>query len=281
MTDSPDHFCAYSFVDRIDAFEPGRAAHATFAVPPHLPRFAPCFVAEAVGQLAAWVAMERIDYRGRPVAALATATRFLGDAHPGATLELSVTIDHCDDEAVAYSGRAHSQGRALIELIDCLGPMLPVAQFDDPAALRERFALLRGAGAPPGRFRGVAAPPVTRIEEVAGESLRARLAVPEDAPFFHDHFPRRPVFPATLLLDTQIAQTLELARAAPWAAGRDIAPLKVTHVKMRAFIEPGQSLDLALDVKPPIDNVAKATMQAAIDGRIVAGARLEMQVSHG
>src|SRR5206468_11409629 len=33
MTESPDHFAAYSFVDRIDALEPGRAAHATFAVP--------------------------------------------------------------------------------------------------------------------------------------------------------------------------------------------------------------------------------------------------------
>ena len=279
--DSPDHFAAYSFVDRIDGFEPGRAAHATFAVPPQLPRFASCFVAEAVGQLAAWVSMEHIDYRGRPVAALAAETRFLGDARPGATLELSVTIEQCDDEAVAYSGAAHSQGRALIELVDCLGPMLPVGEFDDPGALRARFALLRGAGAPPARFRGVSAPTVTAIETVPGESLRARLDVPQDAPFFHDHFPRRPVLPATLLLDTQIGQTLALARSAGWARGREVTPLKATHVKMRSFITPGQAIDLLLDVKAPVDGVARATMQAAVDGRTVAGARLEMQVSHG
>jgi 3-hydroxymyristoyl/3-hydroxydecanoyl-(acyl carrier protein) dehydratase len=278
VTDSPDHFAAYSFVDRIDAFEPGRAAHATFAVPPHLPRFAPCFVAEAVGQLAAWVAMERIDYRGRPVAALANETRFLGDAHPGATLELSVKLDQCDDEAVSYSGEARSQGRPLIELIDCLGPMLPVADFDAPEALRARFALLRGPGATPGRFRGVAPPPIAIVDETPGESLRARLDVPREAAFFNDHFPRRPVFPATLLLDTQIAQTLELARGAEWAKGRDVVPLKVTHVKMRAFIVPGQALDLGIEVKPPVEGIARATMQAAIDGRTVAGARLEMQV---
>ena len=278
---NPDHFAAYSFVDRIDAFEPGRAAHATFAVPPHLTRFPSCLVAEAVGQLAAWVSMERIDYRGRPVAALATETRFLDDAHPGATLELSVTIDQCDDEAVAYSGQATSRGTRLIELVDCLGPMLPVADFDDPAALRERFALLRGHGAEPGRFRGVTPPPVTVTERVPGVSLRARVVVPTSAPFFNDHFPRRPVFPATLLLDTQINLALELARSADWAAGRTVTPVKVTHVKARSFIEPGATLDVAIDVKPPVDDVAKAMMQAAIDGRTVATARLEMQVSHG
>jgi 3-hydroxymyristoyl/3-hydroxydecanoyl-(acyl carrier protein) dehydratase len=280
VTDSLDHFAAYSFVDRIDGYEPGRAAHGTFAVPPHLPRFPSCYIAEAVGQLAAWVSMEHIDYRGRPVAGIASETRFLGDAHPGATLELSVRIDQCDDEAVAYSGEAHSQGRALIELVDCLGPMLPVAEFDDPQALRARFALLRGAGAPPARFRGVATPPVTVVQQVPGQSLRARLDVPASAPFFNDHFPRRPVFPATLLLDTQIAQTLNVARGADWAQGRDVTPLKVTHVKMRAFITPGQALDLLLDVKPPVEGIAKATMQAAVDGRTVANARLEMQVNH-
>jgi 3-hydroxymyristoyl/3-hydroxydecanoyl-(acyl carrier protein) dehydratase len=276
--DSPDHFAAYSFVDRIDAFEPGRAAHARFAVPPHLARFPACLVAEAVGQLAAWVSMERIDYRGRPVAALATETRFLADAHPGATLELSVKIDQCDDDAVAYGGEARSNGKRLIELVDCLGPMLPVADFDDPVALRARFALLRGKGAEPGRFRGVVSPKVSVTERVPGETLRARLDVPSAAPFFNDHFPRRPVFPATLLLDTQIELALDLARAAPWAAGRAVMPHKVTHVKMRSFIAPGQALDLAIDMKPPVEGIAKATMQAASDGRTVAGARLEIEV---
>jgi 3-hydroxymyristoyl/3-hydroxydecanoyl-(acyl carrier protein) dehydratase len=281
MSDSPDHFAAYSFVDRIDAFEPGRAAHATFAVPPQLARFPSCLVAEAVGQLAAWVSMEHIDYRGRPVAALATETRFLDDAHPGATLELSVTIDQCDDEAVAYSGEATSRGRRLIELVDCLGPMLPVADFDAPQALRERFALLRGAGAPPGRFRGVGAPPVQVTERAPGTSLRARLDVPHTAAFFNDHFPRRPVFPATLLLDTQIGLCLELARDAAWARGGSVTPVKATHVKMRSFIVPGQVLDLSIDLKAPVDGIARAALQAASDGRTVAGARLEMQVNHG
>ena len=68
-----DHFAAFSFVDRITDYEPeGRARAAFFAVPDgRCAAFPSCLVAEAVGQLAAWVAMAHIDFRGRPVAALA------------------------------------------------------------------------------------------------------------------------------------------------------------------------------------------------------------------
>ncbi|HEX6945506.1 MAG TPA: hypothetical protein VF196_04875, partial [Casimicrobiaceae bacterium] len=144
-----DHFAAFSFVDRITDYAPGRHARGTFAIPAQAGSFPPALVAEAVGQLAAWVAMEHIRYRGRPVAALANETRFLRGVAPGDTLELAVDIETADDEAVAYRGTADVAGARVIELIDCLGPMLPVAEFDDPAALAERFALLTGAGAPP------------------------------------------------------------------------------------------------------------------------------------
>ena len=274
----PDpHFAAYSFVDRIVAFDAGKRARGTFAIPARVARFPSAFVAEAVGQLAAWVAMDAIDFRGRPVAALATETRFLGDARPGDTLELAVDIQQCDDEAVAYSGHAAVGGTRVSELIDCLGPMLPVADFDSPDELRERFALLTDGGAPPGRFEGVPPLEVTPVERRPGQSLKATLHVPAAAPFFGDHFPRRAVFPATLLLDTQIRLALDLARDAPWAGGAAPRPVRVTHVKMRSFIAPGQDVELAVDLAAPADGVAKAALAARIDGRVVATARLELR----
>src|SRR6478609_8903730 len=100
MARASDHFAAYSFVDRIVEFEHGKRARGTFAIPPGIDAFPAAFVAEAVGQLAAWVAMDSIDFRSRPVAALATETRFLGDAKPGDVLDLAVDILECDDDAV-------------------------------------------------------------------------------------------------------------------------------------------------------------------------------------
>src|SRR4029079_12022859 len=79
--------------------------------------------------------------------------------------------------------------------------------------------LLRGEGAAPGRFHSVDPMPVRIDQRVAGVELTAVFDVPADAPFFGDHFPRRPVFPATLLLDTQMRLAIELAREAPMMDG--------------------------------------------------------------
>ena len=270
------HFAAYSFVDRITEFVPAKRARGLFAVPAHLDSFSSCLVAEAVGQLAAWVSMAHIDFRGRPVAALATETRFYGDAVPGRMLDLAVDIDSCDDETVAYSGQANMDGKPISELIDCLGPMLPVADFDSPEALRARFELLLAGGATPGRFHGVERPEVVPFDRTPGQALKATLRVPSDAPFFGDHFPRRAVFPATLLLDTEIRLALDLAREANWMTDRAPKPVRITHVKMRSFIAPGQNVELAVDLSPPAEGVAKAALGARVDGRVVATARLEI-----
>ena len=269
-----DHFAAYSFVDRITAIEPGMRARGTFAVARDIASFPSCLVAEAVGQLAAWVAMAHVGFRGRPVAALANETRFHRDVAPGQTLELGVEIDSCDDEAVAYAGWAKCGGETVIGLNDCLGPMLPVAEFDSPEALAARFALLCGEGAAPGRFRGVAAPDVVAGLHIPGVSLAATLHVPATAPFFADHFPRRAVFPATLLLDSQIRLGLQLAReAADNPPGTVPAPVRMTHVKMRAFIAPGDVLTLGAQRSPAGDH--RIMLSAQANGRTVATARME------
>jgi 3-hydroxymyristoyl/3-hydroxydecanoyl-(acyl carrier protein) dehydratase len=268
-------FAAYSFVDRITEFDAGRRARGTFAIPSNVDAFPSALVAEAVGQLAAWVAMDAIDFRGRPVAALANETRFLADAQPGARLALAVDIQQCDDDAVAYDGRASVGGRTIIELADCLGPMLPVADVDSPDALRERLALLRDGGAPEGRFEGVGDIAVDIKERVLGRSLHATIDVPSAAPFFADHFPRRPVFPATLLLDLMMRQALDVARARE-ALGENARATRVTHVKMRSFIVPSQRLDVDVKLDRIDDGLARAMLSAKTDGKLVASARLEL-----
>jgi 3-hydroxymyristoyl/3-hydroxydecanoyl-(acyl carrier protein) dehydratase len=264
-----DHFAAFSFVDRITAFTPGTSARGTFAIPRDVAGFPPCLMAEAVGQLAAWVAMSHIGFRGRPVAALARETRFRHAARPGDTLDLAVEIGDCDDEAVAYRGWADIGGVRAIELDDCLGPMLPLVEFDDPAAMAERFALLADGGAPPGRFHGVERPRITR------DGAKALLDVPAQAPFFNDHFPRRPVFPATLMLDAQIGLALELAcESSQWPAGAALSPVRMTNVKVRSFTPPGTQLTLGAEMRDPVDGEATFMLSAHAEGKPVATARV-------
>ena len=272
-----DHFAAFSFVDRITEYEPGQRARGRYFVPADIAAFPSCLVAESVGQLAAWVSMAHIGFRGRPVAALANETRFHSDVRPGSTLDLAVDIESCDEHAVAYAGRASVNGTETIELVDCLGPMLPFEEFDSPAEMAKRFELIRGEGAPAGRFKGVAAPNVVRTGGEPGVSASATLSVPESAPFFHDHFPRRPVFPATLLLDAQIRFALELAAEATyWPAGTRPLPSRMTHVKMRSFIPPGAVLEIGAELGAPVESTATVKLSARMDDKTAATARLEV-----
>jgi 3-hydroxymyristoyl/3-hydroxydecanoyl-(acyl carrier protein) dehydratase len=155
--------------------------------------------------------------------------------------------------------------------------MLPVDDFDAPEALRARLELLRNAGAPAGRFHGVAMPALSMLEGEPGRLSRASLGIPVSAPFFADHFPRRPVFPATLLLDSQIRLALDLARAAvgPAVAG-SLVPRRMSNVKMRSFIEPGSRVLLEAQLASANDIRGPVRLSASIDGRTVATARLDL-----
>jgi 3-hydroxymyristoyl/3-hydroxydecanoyl-(acyl carrier protein) dehydratase len=277
-----DHFAAFSFVDRITEFDAGRRAVGRYDIPAGIAAFPSCLVAEAVGQLAAWVSMEHIGFRGRPVAALANETRFHGDVAPGDVLSLTVDIESSDEHAVAYSGRAQVGGSTVIELIDCLGPMLPVEEFDAPEALAARLELIRGPGAKPGAFRGVTPPRIERNGGERGRSASATLHVPQTAAFFGDHFPRRPVFPATLLLDAQIGLAMSVAReASQWPAATRPAPARMTHVKMRSFIPPGAALEIGAELTPTDGESATIRLSARIDGKTVATARLDVVAVSG
>lgn len=262
-------YSAFTLCDRITDFVPAKSARARFLVPPHLDEFAACLVAEAVGQLAAWVAMAHIGFRGRPVAALAGETRFGTAVAPGETLELEIDIEQCDDEVVAYGGRATCGGREVLRLLDCVGPMLPQGDYDSADDLARQFELLLGAGARPGRFGGVGRAALTFAEQTDAQRRDARLDVPADAGYFFDHFPRRPVFPATLLLDSAIRVATDLVGAAAWR------PQRMTHVKMRDFVLPGQQVELSATTLARTDQNVRIGLGAKVGERTVATARVE------
>ena len=270
-----DRFSAFSFVDRITALEPGRRARGQFAIPAALSEFSTCLVAEAVGQLAAWVAMAQSEFRGRPVAALSREMRILGGPAPGDILDLGVEIARCDPEVVAFDGWAHLGATPVLELRQCLGPMLPLEDFDAPETVRRDFETLCGPSGRPGRFRGVEELDLTVIDRVPGQWLRAAITVPVSAPFFADHFPRRPVFPATLLLDAEIQLALRLA-GETLTPGQRLRLAKISDLKMRSFILPGQRVEMETMVRSATDGAAELTMAAWVDGKRVATGRVEI-----
>src|SRR5262249_58843893 len=134
----------------------------------------------------------------------------LGGVKPGQTLELEIDLEGCDDDAVAYGGCAWVDGAKVVELSQCVGPMLPLAEFDDPDAVRAQLAVLQATGAPIGRFGGIDRPEAVVTERTRGERLRADLRWPESAAVFGGHFPPPPARPGALPPDSPLAHPLEL-----------------------------------------------------------------------
>lgn len=89
--------------------------------------------------------------------------------------------------------------------------MVPLVDFDDPEAMKERYRVLTTVGATPDAFGEV---PRFMPEKTGGTQADAAEGVfhiPETASFFGDHFPRRPVFPGTLLMNLNLGFAIDLA----------------------------------------------------------------------
>jgi 3-hydroxymyristoyl/3-hydroxydecanoyl-(acyl carrier protein) dehydratase len=240
-----EHFRAFSFVDQVTLVEPGARVRGRYAIPSGINAFPPSLAAEAVGQLAAWGAMAAIDFTHRPLAGIAGEVELLAPLRPGHRLDLAANLESVDSDSVVYSGEGHVDGTPVIRLTDCVGPMVPLDEYDDPAAVRSRFSLICDSGACTGAFEGIPPLALERTAGDVGRSIQAELVVPESASFFADHFPRRAVFPGTLLVHTNLDLAHRLVAELPGTQhGTAWTIRKIAGVKLRAFIPPGAGLHL-------------------------------------
>jgi len=271
-----EHFRAFSFVDRIHSIQPGARIRGSYTIPPSLPDFPPSLVAEAVGQLAAWAAMAAVDFQCRPVAGIAAEIHLLSPVRPGQLLELAADLESVDNEAVSYDGTAHADGVPVIRLQHCVGPMLPLETFDDPQKLRDRFALLQAAGATPGAFGGL--PPLPLLihsSDAIGQTLRATLHVPPSAPFFGDHFPRRPAFPGALLMKSNLELAASLAEHLPQpATGGKWVPQAASDMKLRSFTLPGETLEMKASLSRISSNEAIINVETRKGAQLAGSVRV-------
>jgi len=285
-----EHFRAFTFVNRITSVKIGHQVRGSYQIPPDLAEFPLSLVGEAVGQLAAWSAIAAMNFEKRPVAGIAAKIELLNSIRPGDELELAADLESVDAEAVSYGGVASVRGKPVLRLEHCVGPMVPLEEFDDPAALRERFAFLCNSGTNENAFQGVPSVMPQRIAGENGQWIRANIQVPQSAPFFGDHFPRRPVFPGTLLMhaNLQLAAALaselagkdELPRL-PIQSSMPIAKTKwairsVHDVKLRTFIPPGELLESEARLVERDSNAPVISLETRKGKRVIGTARVSL-----
>jgi 3-hydroxymyristoyl/3-hydroxydecanoyl-(acyl carrier protein) dehydratase len=269
-----EHFRAFTFVDRITSVGNGGRIQGRYVIPSDLQEFPSSLAAEAIGQLAAWAAMKAAGFEQRPIAGLAGRVDLLAAARPGQVLELAADIESLDAEAVAYRGFAAIDGTLIVRLEDCVGPMIPVADLDDPAALRERCEVLCGPGAEPGGFQGLPLFSLHPTDGESGQRTRATFQVPASAAIFADHFPRRPVLPGSMLMQVSLELAAVLAAELSPPTPRRWRLQSILDMKLREFIPPGKSLELEARVKQRTNDCVTLTIGARTEKEVVGSARL-------
>ena len=274
-------FSAFSFVDRITSIGSSGQIKGSFLIPAHLEFFPQSLVAEAIGQLAAWYAMSSLNFERRPVAALAGATKYHSEARPGERLNLEAIIESCDSESVSYSGVATAGERLILELADCSGAMLPQQEFDDPETIGQQFKLLETTGAKENRLAQAPCILPTDLKSDALGTLEGSLIIPSQADFFADHFPNKPVFPATLLMHALSSMVIEQinCRSSPLANQPQLAISSMARVKVRSWIAPGDQVKLRAEGLTPEIGPKQVKLSAHVGTKLVASALLSLVVA--
>jgi 3-hydroxymyristoyl/3-hydroxydecanoyl-(acyl carrier protein) dehydratase len=268
-------------VDRITSVHNGKQLRGRYVIPSQPGNFPLSLVGEAVGQLAAWAAMAAVDFAQRPVAGLAGSIELFGEPRAGQVLELAANLEHVDADSVEYSGTAHVDDNPLIRLTDCVGPMVPLSEFDDPHKVRLRFEELSRIGAVAGGFPGLPELTLERTGGEAGDSVWASFQVPTEAALFADHFPRRAVFPGSLLMHINLELGVMLAtEIRPPAKGRWVPDI-IRDMKLRSFVSPGTILRLEAKLKQHSPDWARLDLKTRAADEVIATAGLTFKAEAG
>jgi 3-hydroxymyristoyl/3-hydroxydecanoyl-(acyl carrier protein) dehydratase len=280
----------FHFVDQILECEPGRHALGLKHVTPSDsfvragstgPRvLLSCIVGEALGQLGAWSAMAANGFTLRPVAGVVGEVSILGEARVGDSIRLETTIDSLTDDAVYYHAAASVDEEKILTLDRTLGPLLPLGDFDDPDELRGRYAAITSSDIQ--RVGTSEAEPAAPVELSfdkilsweSGAEASALRQIPVEAPFFADHFPRKAVYPMSLLLES----LLELGRELVAEDGAELRPVRARNVKMSRFVEPGAELTATGKVVEREPESARLRFRCEVEGARVCVGEAEYAV---
>ena len=105
-----------------------------------------------------------------------------------------------------------------------------------------------------------------RVLSVSPDEGRAVRNVPNTLPVFETHFPRFPVLPGVLVLET-------LAELATRVAGRGFVLRRAERLRFRRYVRPGDQMELAVRVLERAPDTVVLSGEVTVGGRVVMTAR--------
>jgi 3-hydroxyacyl-[acyl-carrier-protein] dehydratase len=118
---------------------------------------------------------------------------------------------------------------------------------------------------------------VDRVTElVSGKYVRGHKCVSYNEPFFPGHFPMRPIMPGVLIVESLAQMGAILAFVSePFDPTTNLMYfLGIDAVKFRRTVEPGDRMDLFVEVKHHRSNVWKFDGEVCVDGTLCTEGQL-------
>ena len=116
---------------------------------------------------------------------------------------------------------------------------------------------------------------ITQLE--AGQHVEAvkQLSVAER--YLEDHFPRFPIMPGVLMLETMYQAAHWLVRKTEEFAHSVVALQEARNVKFSGFVKPGQTLVVTADIKKRDGHQTTLNTQGTVEGKTVVSGRLVVE----
>jgi 3-hydroxyacyl-[acyl-carrier-protein] dehydratase len=108
------------------------------------------------------------------------------------------------------------------------------------------------------------------LELEPGKSARGLRNVPNTLTILDSHFPRFPVLPGVLSLGSLGELSARLLKE---QTGRCWRMTGAEQVRFRHFIQPGDQMELRVEIKSISDDTASLTGSISVDGKVVTTAR--------
>lgn len=115
---------------------------------------------------------------------------------------------------------------------------------------------------------------ITAIEP--GRSLRAKKSLTLAEEYLQDHFPRFPVMPGVLMLEALTQASAWLVRVSEDFEHSMVVLKEARNVKYSGFVQPGETLEIAVDWFKDNDNEITLKTSARVADRTAVSARLIM-----
>jgi 3-hydroxyacyl-[acyl-carrier-protein] dehydratase len=123
---------------------------------------------------------------------------------------------------------------------------------------------------------------VDKVERIVPDrSITAIKAVSMNEPFFHGHFPGRPIMPGVLIVEAlaQAAGVLAVESLGLANSGKLVYFMAIEGAKFRVPVEPGCLLQLDVEFVQKRSSICKFAGRASVDGKLAAEASFTAMIA--